>query len=199
VALFQFHQDLSSETAPPGEKYLKAVAAEARRQRRIPSGVRADAPVQPGLTTTLRDQVASGGVRAPEDFRDDRVAKTSTQSDGSSVVLQHSDSKWRWAPAAADAERSGYIKDQTGTQSRKEMGLVKRTLKAMDVADSAGQVAHSKLMATLSTFATFLLIGFGRVQTEAEAFVLIAIIGVTYGHDWGKTLVKAKFGGSNAS
>ncbi len=73
------------------------------------------------------------------------------------------------------------------------MVMVTRMFKALDVAGPDGRVRHSKLMATGVTIAALLLLAFNCIDSDPEAFVLIALIGVAYGHDWGKTLVKAKY------
>lgn len=70
-------------------------------------------------------------------------------------------------------------------------------LKLADLTDDSGKVVHSKLMATLVLVATIALLASNRIDTDPEAFVLITLIGVAFGHDWGKSFLKSKFPTAN--
>jgi hypothetical protein len=70
---------------------------------------------------------------------------------------------------------------------------VRSLLQLADVTDGNGKVVHSKLTATIVMIATIALLATKRIETEPEAFVLITLIGVAFGHDWGKSFLKSKF------
>jgi hypothetical protein len=68
-----------------------------------------------------------------------------------------------------------------------------------DLADDNGKPVHSKIISTLVMVGTFVLLAINAIDTEAESFVLIALIGAAFGHDWGKAFIKNKYANGNGN
>lgn len=66
-------------------------------------------------------------------------------------------------------------------------------LRAIDAVDDNDKPVHSKIIATFVTVATVALVATGVIDTEAESFVVIALIGAAFGHDWGKSYLKTRY------
>ena len=76
---------------------------------------------------------------------------------------------------------------------------MKRLSQAFDTNDESGKPVHSKILVSIVTVADLLLVAFDLVRGESAAFVLIALTGAAYGHDWGKSLTKLKYSNGNGN